>query len=373
MKILLTGANGFLGWHTRLRLHSQGRHEVVAVSRENWGQLNTLIRDVDAVVHVAGVNRGPDDDQVFQDNVTLAEELTNALRHAERVQRLVFANSIQAEGDSPYGRGKAQAFQMMSEAAAAGGATTCDVRLPNLFGEHGRPHYNSFVATFTDAVWKGAAPQVNDRAVNLLHVQQAAQTLIDAVTTNSQRVDPPGEAVAVSQVLNLLREFALDYGVGTIPDISTQLRTDLFNTFRAHTFPALGNFGLTARSDPRGSFFEMTRSRAGQGQSSFSTTVPGVTRGDHYHLRKIERFIVVRGAARISLRRMFTNNIVSFDVTGESPRAIDMPIGWTHNITNIGHDELLTNFWISEVFEPADPDTFPEPVGYSTPAELETC
>ncbi|CAN7470391.1 NAD-dependent epimerase/dehydratase family protein [Terrabacter sp. LjRoot27] len=361
MKVALTGAGGFLGWHTRLRLHATGAYDVVAVGRDDWPDLAHLLRDVDAVIHIAGVNRG-EPDEIEAENVRLAEDVAAATAHRNYPTRIVFANSIQDSNGSPYGTGKARAREVLSAACAASGSVFVDVRLPNLFGEHGRPQYNSFVATFVHAVRDGASPQIQDRQVGLLHAQDAAEELIRSLEGPTRVVVPDVTEVGVQEVLDLLQEFDRSYATGEFPDLSTKFRVDLFNTYRAALFPERSPILLTPHADARGSFVETVRCRGGEGQTSFSTTVPGITRGEHYHLTKIERFAVIDGQARISLRKMFTDDVIDFDVEGAHPCAVDMPVGWVHNITNTGDTVLLTQFWSHELFRPEAPDTFPEPV-----------
>ena len=363
MKIVLTGAGGFLGWHTRLRLAALTDHEVVPVMRENWSRLAEYVSSADAVIHLAGINRAATDDQVEQGNIQLGEDLARAVSATDHPLRVVMAGTIQIERDNAYGRGKLRAQQVIAEATIAAGGHFTDVCLPNLFGEHGAPHYNSFVATFVYATIAGETPSINDNPVELLHAQDAAQSLIDALASASTSVRPVGAHTGVVEVWDLLREFHHSYvPIGEIPDLSSKFRIDLFNTYRAGLFPDHYPIPLIPHSDPRGSFVETVRCRGGEGQSSFSTTVPGITRGEHYHLTKIERFAVIQGRARISLRRMFHDEVIDFTVTGEKPVAIDMPVGWVHNITNTGEGILLTQFWSHEVFRPKNPDTFGEPV-----------
>jgi len=360
VKVLLTGAAGFLGWHTRLRLHAQGEHDVMVATRESWGDLGALVAEADAIIHVAGVNRG-DDPDVEAGNLRLADDVVNAVSAASRPVRVVYANSIQSGNGTAYGTGKEQAATLLRGLEETG-SVVVDVRLPNIFGEHGRPGYNSFVATFVHAVASGGSPHVTDRQVELLHAQGAAQALIDGITTDERRLDPAGQPVSVAEVLALLEEFRASYETGEFPDLSTPFRIQLFNCYRAALFPSHYPILLQPHSDARGTFVETVRSRGGEGQSSFSTTVPGVTRGEHYHLEKIERFAVVSGRATIALRRMFTDEIVEFDVDGHRPSAVDMPVGWVHNITNTGDDVLITQFWSHELFRPDAPDTFPHAV-----------
>ena len=360
MRVLITGGSGFLGWHTRLRLHAQAEHEVAIVTRESWPDLRALAAETDAVIHIAGVNRG-DDDEVVDDNVRLAEDVAAAVRETGRPLRIVYANSIQSGNGTAYGTGKEGAAKVLRDLESSG-STVVDVRLPNIFGEHGRPRYNSFVATFVHAVVAGETPQVSDRPVELLHAQGAAQSLIDGLTVDAVRLDPRGVTVGVAEVLDLLHDFRASYATGEFPDLSTPFRVQLFNCYRAALFPAHYPIALQPHTDARGTFVETVRSRGGEGQTSISTTVPGVTRGEHYHLEKIERFAVVSGRATIALRRMFTDEVVEFDVDGARPCAVDMPVGWAHNITNTGDDILLTQFWSHELFRPNAPDTFPHPV-----------
>ncbi|MBB1039791.1 MULTISPECIES: NAD-dependent epimerase/dehydratase family protein [unclassified Dietzia] len=363
MRIVVTGAGGFLGWHTRLRIAALTGHEVVPVTRENWTKLDQLLTDADAVLHLAGVNRAEYDDDVEQGNIRLGTDLARAVSISGRPLRVVMAGTIQVERDTPYGRGKREANRAIAEATTIAGGHFVDVCLPNLFGEHGLPDYNSFVATFVNAIIAGRLPQINDGAVELLHAQDAAQSLIDALQCTEHWLRPNGTRTRVVEVWDLLQEFHRSYcPIGEVPNLSSKFRIDLFNTYRSGLFPDYYPIDLVPHSDSRGSFVETVRCRGSEGQSSISTTVPGVTRGEHYHLTKIERFAVVQGEARISLRRMFHDDILDFDVTGDQPVAIDMPVGWVHNITNIGDDVLLTQFWCHELFRPEAPDTFPEAV-----------
>lgn len=363
MKIVVTGAAGFLGWHLRLRLSALTDHEVVPVTRRNWSSLPGLVGDADAIIHLAGINRAKRDSDVEEGNIRLANDVSQAIASAGRPLRVVMAGTVQTKRDNPYGRGKLAAQEIIATATSASGGVFVDVCLPNLFGEHGKPRYNSFVATFVDAVIRGGVPEIRDSSVELLHAQDAAHALIAGLSQTETPLRPTGQDVGVKDVWELLQDFHTTYSPsGEFPDLSSEFRIQLFNTYRAALFPDHYPIVLVPHSDPRGSFVETIRSRGGEGQSSFSTTVSDVTRGEHYHLKKIERFAVVKGNARISLRKKFSSDVVDFYVTGEKPVAIDMPVGWVHNITNIGDEILLTQFWSHELFNPNDPDTFAESV-----------
>ena len=361
--VALSGANGFLGWHTRLALREQGL-DGVAVPVGQGFTLDQAVKSLDGssrAIHLAGVNRASET-EVAEGNAEFANQFAAALRATTQPPPLVvYANSIQASGNSVYGRAKRQASEILASAARDVGADYVDVALPNLFGEHGRPFYNAVTATFCYLLAQGEQPVVEqDRELTLLHAQNAADLLIGATPLEAQ--DTLEARESVTGLLERLKSVAAVYGVGEIPDIASPFDRDLFNTYRSYTFESLTPISLQRHADARGAFFEIVRSRGGQGQSSFSTTVPGVTRGDHFHRRKVERFTVLAGKATISLRRVFTTRVFDFHVTGDAPVAVDMPTGWAHNITNTGDDLLYTSFWTDDIFDATRPDTIPEAV-----------
>ncbi len=251
---------------------------------------------------------------------------------------------------------------MLAEACAAWGTGFTDVRLPNLFGEHGRPAYNSFVATFVAAAVAGETPgSLADRPIGLLHAQQAAQALLDGLDGTGVSEPVPYET-SVSGVWEALAEFRSVYAGSDVPDVTRprsgwtcSTRTGRRSSRRATPWT------LTPRSDQRGRLVESIRSHGAGGQVFVSTTNEGFTRGEHFHLRKIERFVVLAGRAEIALRKMCTDEVVSFVVSGDDPVAIDMPTMWTHNITALD-GEATTLFWTNELYDPDHPDTYWENV-----------
>ncbi|MCK2035909.1 NAD-dependent epimerase/dehydratase family protein [Microbacterium sp. SSW1-49] len=362
-RIAVTGAGGFLGWHLRSAVQ-QDETAVSAVSVGDGFDLHAATAAVDGsdrAIHLAGVNRAADED-VTAGNIGFAEQLASALRAAKTPPpAVVYANSTQSTNGSVYGEAKARAAEILASAASDVGAEFIDVLLPNLFGEHGRPFYNAVTATFSHLLASGEVPVVeNDKELTLLHAQNAVDLLTGAAP--SHRLGELARNETVTGLLARLQGYAELYGRGEIPDVADDFDRDLFNTYRSYTFPAQSPIDLTRNADARGSFFEIIRTHGGPGQSSFSTTVPGVTRGDHYHRRKIERFTVLQGRGRISLRRLYSDDVVSFEVSGDEPGAVDMPTMWAHNITNIGDDVLYTSFWTNDIFDPANPDTIAEAV-----------
>ena len=357
-RIAISGANGFLGWHTRCAAEGVGTESTRLVVGDGFSaaDADAAISGSERLVHIAGVNRGTDD-EVRSGNLRFAEQVAGALLRSDAPPpTVVFANSIQADSANVYGDAKRRAAEIIARACDSLGLEFIDLRLPNLFGEHGRPFYNSFIATFCHLLARGEAPTVDvDREVPLLHAQRAAAALLGRA-----ELEPHLVTSSVSSVLEVLDRFAQQYAIGEIPAIEAPFDRDLFNTYRSFAFELRPTIPLTRHADARGSFFEITRSHGGEGQSSFSTTRPGVTRGDHYHARKIERFTVLRGQAVISLQKLFSDEVVRLPVDGDDPVAVDMPTFWSHNITNTGSEDLYTSFWINEIFDPTDPDTYPK-------------
>lgn len=362
MRVAMTGSRGFLGWHTRAALREFST-DVADIRVGDQYDTDAAARAAacDRLIHIAGVNRGSDD-EVRDGNVLFARQAADAVRRAAQPPRsVVFANSTQSTNGSAYGDAKREAADILAEAAHDAGSDFSDVQLPNLFGEHGRPFYNAVTATFCHLLAEGQEPVVeHDKALTLLHAQDAADRLTGAIGDASMADRTVEETV--SGLLQRLASIAATYRRGEIPDVSTDFARDLFNTYRSYTFPAQAPVRLTRHADARGSFFEVIRAHGGPGQSSFSTTVPGISRGDHFHRRKVERFTVLSGRAVIRLRRLFTDDVVEFEVDGDQPVAVDMPTMWSHTIENTGDELLYTSFWTNDIFDPSAPDTIPEPV-----------
>lgn len=361
--VALTGANGFVGWHLRAALQEDNLSAAgipVGDAFES-SDASKAASGASRFIHVAGINRASDED-VLAGNVRFARQAAESIVRADNPPPVVvYANSSQAGNGTVYGDAKARAADILAEAAAQVGATFEDIKLPNLFGEHGRPFYNAVTSTFCHLLASGEEPTVNeDKELTLLHVQSAADLLSGAAArTDQSELEERETVVGISR---RLAEIAATYSRGEIPDVSSRFGRDLFNTYRSYTFPAASPVGLSRHADERGSFFEIIRSHGGPGQSSFSTTAPGISRGDHFHRRKIERFTVLAGTATIALRKVFTDEVITFEVTGDKPVAVDMPTMWSHKITNTGAETLYTSFWTNDIFNPDAPDTIAETV-----------
>ena len=362
IRVAVTGPDGFLAWHVRCALSARQDQDTVLIGRgefEDPNLMDSALAKVDCVIHLAGLNRATDE-EISTTNPMLAQRLVEGLVRANRPIVVVHGNSIQSRGNSVFGKSKAEAAAIFRAHSESGGSPFVDVVLPNLFGEHGRPFYNSVVATFCHQLVIGETPRIEvDRELRLLHAQRAAEVLLDA-TAEPTRSDivVEGKVLSVSALLAELQVMSERYFEGRLPNLSDPFTRDLFNTYRSFTFPGMWPILPSKHTDVRGELVEAVRGAGGETQVFFSTTKPGFTRGDHFHLHKVERFIVLEGQASIRLRRLFTSEVIEFPVTGKTPAIVDMPTLWTHSITNTGEQDLLTLFYSDDEFNPEAPDTY---------------
>jgi UDP-2-acetamido-2,6-beta-L-arabino-hexul-4-ose reductase len=367
MKVVITGAAGMQGWHLACRMSAvepfKGRVTTLARAEFNDDAvLSAALIDADAVVHLAGINRASDED-LEQGNLALAARLTSFLEKSGGAPHVVYSNTLHKGADNPYGRGKSAAHNCLQAWANTVGANYSELVMPHVFGEHGRPFYNSGVHTFCHQLVAGEALSVNpDGKFELLHAGDVSKAICVALLggkTGEQVL--AGVTVSVPELANKLQGFYDLYSNDVIPDLRNPLDLQLFNVLRSYMFPSFYGKPLTLHSDDRGNLFEAVKNHNG-GQTFLSTTKPGITRGNHFHFGKVERFLVVKGEAVIRLRRLGTEDVIEFTVSGSQPTYVDMPTLHTHSITNVGDGELLTMFWSHEIFDPENPDTYFEPV-----------
>ncbi len=361
----ITGAHGLLGWHLSCLLQFQEGTVVKRAHRSEFETRESLlkfVRGCDAIIHCAGMNRGHDS-EVASTNVRLTEQLLSAIKESGNKPHVLFTDSTHRDRDTAYGDSKRACAAMLAEWAEQSGAVFSDVVLPGIFGESGEPFYNSVVSTFCHQLANGKPPELHqDASIELLHAQDAAQVFAQLLKApEGGQIRPRGSVLKTSELLAELQSFDASYRALVIPDLRDPFRLALFNTYRSYLFPAFYPGTLLLREDARGSLFEVEKNRNG-GQAFVSTTVPGVTRGNHFHTRKIERFCVVQGQATIQIRKLFDDPVHEFMVDGKVPQFIDMPTFHTHNITNTGSTPLLTLFWSADIFDPANSDTIALPV-----------
>lgn len=364
MKIGITGANGFVGVHLTNFLHLQKDVEIIPFDRsffDDEGRMDNFVRATDTIVHLAGLNRHASPEIMYDTNVGLCIKLTEACIRAKVTPHIIFSSSTQEDENNIYGNSKKEGRRVLETWAEQYNAKVTGAIIPNVFGPFGAPFYNSVVATFCHQITHGETPNIiQDKVLHLIYINDLTRRLFDMIChPQSGKIELPYQyKVAVSEILSKLLMYKDNYlAQGVIPPISDPFELDLFNTFRCYVPNNHYPVPFKLNTDDRGTFVEIARTNT-SGQFSFSTTNPGITRGNHFHTRKAERFAVIKGKAKISLRRIDTNEVIDYFLDGSSPAYVDMPIWHTHNITNIGDDELVTLFWINEPYNSDNPDTF---------------
>jgi UDP-2-acetamido-2,6-beta-L-arabino-hexul-4-ose reductase len=370
-KIGITGKNGFIGYHlfNTIKLYSS-EFELIDFERDMFDdpiRLDSFVKSCDVIVHLAALNRHNDGDTIYNTNTGLVTKLIESLVRTQAKPHVIISSSTQEERDNIYGKSKKEARFLFSTWAKNVNSVFTGMIIPNVFGPFGIPFYNSVIATFCHQITKNETPKIEiDGQLKLIYVGELVQEILLSIrkklNNHEYFVSHTAES-KVSEIRDLLLIYKELYqDQGEIPNLVNSFEHNLFNTFRCYMdiqnyFPKK----FVQHIDNRGAFVEIIRLGIG-GQVSFSTTVPGITRGNHFHTRKIERFAVIKGKALIQLRRIGTQEIYNYLLDGNEPACVDMPIWFTHNIKNIGDDTLYTNFWINEPYNSNDPDTYFENV-----------
>lgn len=369
-QVAITGIQGFVGKHLERQLAANPHFRSVPVQREDWTSLESLrnvLQGCHAVVHLAAMNRG-DERQLYETNVGLVQSLCQAAIKLPNPPHILLASSTQREGTSQYAQSKRDCETVLVEYSKSSGLPATILVIPNVFGPGCRPHYNSVVATFCHQLAHGETPRVQEnRTIPFVFVADLAATIIEQLgkpaPESPQIITITGETrISIRELLTKLESYRDQFfGDGVIPALPTPFDRQLYATWMSHVDMPEHCHAPKIHSDDRGSLFEIIKT-AGGGQVFFSTTRPGVIRGNHFHTRKIEWFCVVRGEAVIRLRRIGEQQVHQFRVSGNQPKFISIPAFHSHSIENVGSDELLTMFWCSELFVPSDPDTYFEKV-----------
>ena len=376
IKVGITGQSGFVGTHlfNTLGLYPMEFKRIPFDDTffQSQSTLRNFVKQCDVIIHLAAINRHTDARILYNTNLQLVKQLIEAVDAEGVTPHIIFSSSTQEERDNEYGNSKREGRKIFESWAIHNNASFTGMIVPNVYGPFGRPDYNSFIATFCYKLTHNDIPVVlQDSTVSLICISSLCRHIIDKIRWVNQALMPIVELdivpcdieKKVTEILDLLENFKNDYyDQGIIPYLKDLNEINLFNTFCGYMdFSNIYPRNLIQHADQRGVFVETVKTGIG-GQISFSITVPGVTRGNHFHTRKIERFTVIKGKARIQLRRIGTNEILNFYLDGSYPSYVDMPIWYTHNITNIGNDELYTQFWINEKYNPEDGDTYFEQV-----------
>lgn len=366
-RVLVTGAQGFIGKNLVVRLSElPGFATITFVRGDDVASLPSLIAQADAVVHLAGENRPQDESAFAKVNTGLTEVLCEVIRKevvaTGRKVPLVFASSIQAERDNPYGRSKLAAEQAVRDLVEATGNPSVVFRLPGVFGKWCKPNYNSVVATFCHNIARGLPIQINDPAteLKLVYVDDVVSAMIAALTTSAAGISygqvKPEYTITLGALADQIKAFANCRTTLMSARVGTGWLRALYATYISYLPSDQFAYGVPQHADARGVFVEMLKT-PDCGQINYFTAHPGVTRGGHYHHTKTEKFLVIKGQALFRFRHLLTNEQVNIRTSGDKPEVVDTIPGWAHSITNVGDDELVVMLWTSENFDRERPDT----------------
>lgn len=369
MKIAITGHNGFIGRHlvnTLIYLSDFEQDDIYLVEKSDFKNVNSLKRKISncqTLVHLAGVNRHKDSLHIYDENIRLAELIIENL--SKKTKTIIFSSSIQQRLKNPFGEAKLECKKLFEKWSSANNTNFINLEIPNVFGPFGKPNYNSFVSTFCNNLVNNEQIIVEPTSkINLLYIDDLIKALIFHIKNPKKNITQISEFegttnTSVKSVYNILKyQWQLYHVKNTIPNITSKLELNLFNTLRSYiSYESFMPKKLIMHIDERGYFSEILRTE-NRGQFSISTTGKGVTRGNHFHTRKIERFIVIQGRALVELRKIDSDKKLSFLLDGTKLNYIDIPIWYTHCIKNIGNEELVTLFWINEPYDPSNSDTY---------------
>lgn len=369
MKVLVTGAGGFLGKNLVVRLSERTDIEILSFTRQSPpGDLIALVAGADFIFHLAGVNRPKDVAEFSSCNVDVTEQLRAAIQTSGRHIPIVYVSSIQAERDNPYGQSKLKAEQALNRLREVSGNPVHIFRLPNIFGKWCRPNYNSAVATFCHNIARRLPIQINDPAavIRLVYVDDVVSAFLEIMTDPSGQqglfasVEPQYD-ITVGELADQIRAFQNCRSSLLLERVGTGLIRALYATYVSHLPVRDFVYEVPRYGDARGVFVEMLKT-PDAGQLSYFTAHPGVTRGGHYHHSKTEKFLVIKGRAHFRFRQLVTGEFHEIFTTGDKPEIVETIPGWTHDITNIGEEEMVVMLWANEIFDRARPDTIARPL-----------
>ncbi len=368
-KVLVTGAHGFIGRNLALALGRDSGNAVTAVDIDTpASELDRGLDICDVVFHLAGVNRPSREEDFETGNFGSLSAVLSGLETRKRQPLVILSSSTQATLDNPYGRSKRHAEELLFDYASRTKTPARIFRLPGVFGKWSRPNYNSVVSTFCHSIAHGLPIQISDpaREIELIYVDDVVSRWLQLLKENTSGVSfadiAPVFHISLGRLAEVLKEFHGSRETCVLPDLSDPLSRRLHSTYISY-LPADGfSYSPELRSDARGSLAELMKA-GGHGQIFVSRTRPGITRGNHYHDSKVEKFVVLEGNAVICFRHMSTGETAECTVSGRELRIVDIPPGWTHSIKNVGAGDMIVLFWASEIFDPARPDTYPAEVG----------
>lgn len=365
VKILVTGSNGFIGKNLIAELKNKNHIDIFEYDKETDPKLlNQYCEETDFVFHLAGVNRPKEQSEFMEGNFGFTSLLLDTLKKYNNTCPVVISSSIQAELDNPYGESKKAGEDLLLDYSKETGAKVLIYRFPNVFGKWSRPNYNSAIATFCHNIAHGLPIQVNDPTVemNLVYIDDVITELINALEENENCQGdfcsvPVVHTITLGEIADLLYSFKESRLDKTVPDMSDKFTKKLYSTYLSYLPEDKFSYKLKMNVDQRGSFTEFIRT-PDRGQVSVNISKPGITKGNHWHHTKNEKFLVVSGIGVIRFRKIDSEEVIEYFVSGEKMEVVDIPVGYTHNIENLGDSDMVTIMWVNEPFDPEQPDTY---------------
>lgn len=365
MNILITGAEGFVGKNLVAELNHSGEHELYLCTKETpLEQLERYTQTCDFVFHLAGVNRPKEESEFMSGNYGFTAQLLDSLKRHHNTAPIVLTSSTQAALDNPYGKSKKAGEDLLFAYQEETGAEVYIYRLPNLFGKWSQPNYNSVVATFCYNIANNLEIQINNPKVELTLayiddvLTEFKQALMNTPTKeNNFCIVPVTHTISLGELADTIRSFKVSRANRTVPDLSIELTKKLYSTYLSYLTEDDFSYPLTMHEDARGSFTEFIRT-PDRGQVSVNISKPGITKGQHWHHTKNEKFLVVSGSGVIRFRKIDSEQVIEYFVSGEKLEVVDIPVGYTHNIENLGEVDMVTIMWVNECFDPSKPDTY---------------
>lgn len=368
MNVLVTGSEGFIAKNLIQFLSEKDDINILCFNRSSSeDDLEDAVIQADWIVHLAGVNRPLDDEEFVEGNVSLTQKIANILQKANKATPIILSSSIQAERDNAYGQSKLGGEQALIDLNKNNGNRVYICRLANVFGKWSRPNYNSAVATFCHNIANDLPVQINDpdAVIRLVYIDDVVETFWQMIeghySPEQYFVIEPEYQITVGDLADTLREFKQSRETLITLPVGTGLTRALYSTYLSFLQPSQFDYTVTKHGDERGVFVEMLKT-PDTGQFSYFTAHPGITRGGHYHHSKTEKFLVIKGKALFKFKHIITGEYYDLKTDGDEARIVETVPGWTHDITNIGKDDMIVMLWANEIFDREKPDTYAMPI-----------
>jgi len=369
MKILVTGANGFIGKNLVTELHNIGKNEILKFDLDTpIDFLDEYTGKCDFVFHLAGINRPDDDSEFITGNVDFTSNLLNSLIANNNKCPIMISSSTQAILENSYGRSKRAGEELIFNYGKKYNVKTLVYRFPNVFGKWCKPNYNSAVATFCNNIANDIPIKMNDPSVkmNLIYIDDVVKELINALQDKEQRENEycfvlPVYQTYLGEIVKRIYSFKNSRNTLSVPVLNHEFEKKLYSTYISYLPKDKFSYDLKMNVDQRGSFTEFIKT-PDRGQVSINISKSGITKGNHWHHTKNEKFLVVSGKGVIRFRKINSAEIIEYFVSGDKLQVVDIPVGYTHNIENLGETEMVTVMWVNEILDQRNPDTYFEKV-----------